>query len=340
MKLKKETVLNKTYKVLKFLNKGSMGNVYLVERIKDNKQFVIKELLYTKACGIDENDTREMFFQEAEFLAKFDHHSIPKTYGTFSEENRHYIIMDYIEGKTLEEIINLSDSPILEYKAIQWIIELAEIMDYLHNSFEKPVIYRDLKPSNIIITPDGNVNLIDFGIALYYNPDRNTDTFYCGSPGYAAPEQYKGRGQTKPQTDIFALGVILLQMLTKYDPTIRPLFFPPVKSLNPRISYKLSLIITKAIQLNWLERYICMKEFKQALEKYSGFTCSENTPFEQLQQNSGKKSIFIEIFCWGAIILSVIIVVLLFLFAHGHPIEELLTFEFSIILFLSKLILN
>ncbi|MEW6216021.1 MAG: serine/threonine-protein kinase, partial [Nitrospirota bacterium] len=195
MSLETGTVLNNIYRVVKLLGKGAMGNVYLVERIKDDKQFVVKELIFTKAAGLDENTAREIFHREAEFMVKFDHPGLPKMYGIFSQGGNDYLVMDYIEGKTLEEIINSSDKSVAEDKAIRWSIELCEIIDYLHNSFEKPIVYRDLKPSNIIITPDGKAKLVDFGIARYYNPDKNTDTFSYGSPGYAAPEQYKGKGQ-------------------------------------------------------------------------------------------------------------------------------------------------
>ncbi len=268
MSLKPGTILNYMYRVEKILGKGGMGNVYLVDR--DCKKFVVKELMFAEGTGFDDETTREIFFREAEFMAKFDHPGLPKTYGVFSQNGRDYISMDYIEGQTLEEIINSSPGPLEEYKAIKWAIEIAGIIDYLHNSFHAPVIYRDLKPANIIITPSGKVKLVDFGIARFFNPDKITDTFRCGSPGYAAPEQYKGRGQTGIQTDVFGLGVILFQMLTKYDPTVQLFTFPPMKSLNSSITPELERIITRAIQLNPLKRYINMDEFREELRKYLG----------------------------------------------------------------------
>jgi len=183
------TILNNMYRVEKILGKGGMGNVYLVDR--DYKKFVVKELMFAEGMVFDPETAREIFFREAEFMAKFDHPGMPKTYGVFSHNGRDYITMDYIEGQTLEEIINASPGPLKEEKAINWAIEIADIIDYLHNSFHAPVIYRDLKPANIIITPSGKIKLVDFGIARFFNPDKNTDTFRCGSPGYAAPEQYK-----------------------------------------------------------------------------------------------------------------------------------------------------
>ena len=268
MSLEPGTILNNIYRVEKILGKGGMGNVYLVDR--EGKKFVVKELIFAEGTGFDDETAREIFFREAEFMAKFDHPGLPQTHGVFSQNSRDYITMDYIEGKTLEEIINASKVPLKEEKAIKWAIEIAGIIDYLHNSFHAPVIYRDLKPANIIVTPSGKIKLVDFGIARFFNPDKITDTFRCGSPGYAAPEQYKGRGQSGTQTDVFGLGVILFQMLTKYDPTIKLFTFPPMKSLNPSITPELERIITRAIQLNPLKRYISMDEFREELRKYLG----------------------------------------------------------------------
>ena len=264
------TVLNNIYRVVRLLGKGSMGNVYLVERIKDDKKFVIKELMFSENAPLNREDGLEIFKREAAFMEKFDHFGIPEVYGIFSEEDRNYLVMDYIEGKTLEEIISSSHKPVEFKKAINWSIELCKILDYLHNSFKAPIVYRDLKPSNIIITPQGKVKLVDFGIARYYNPDKNEDTFSYGSPGYAPPEQYKGRGQSSPQTDIFALGVILFQMLTGYDPTLKPFHFPSMKSLNPNVPEELEKIVNKAIQLEPLKRYISISEFRENLEKIRG----------------------------------------------------------------------
>jgi len=269
MTLETGAVLNNIYRVVNLLGKGSMGNVYLVERIEDDKKFVVKELNFSQEAGLDHSTAKEIFHREAEFMAKINHHGVPKMYGVFSQDGKNYLTMDYIEGKTLEEIINSSDLPLKEEDAIKWTIELAAILDYLHNSFHQPIVYRDLKPANIIIKPDGKTVLVDFGIARYYNPDKENDTFSYGSPGYAAPEQYKGRGRSTPQTDIFALGVILFQMLTKYDPSLKPLTFPSMKSINPAVSEKLEIIVKRSIELEPLKRYISVQEFKETLEKYA-----------------------------------------------------------------------
>ena len=268
--LKTGTVLNNIYRVVRLLGKGSMGNVYLAERIKDDKKFVVKELMFSKEASLNPEDAKEIFFREAEFMAKFDHPGIPKIYGVFSQDKRDYLAMDYIEGKTLEEVISSSEGPVDTYLAVKWTASLCKILYYLHNCFKAPIVYRDLKPSNIIITSEDEVKLVDFGIARYYNPDKNTDTFSYGSPGYAAPEQYKGRGQSSPQTDVFALGVILFQMLTKYDPTLKPFTFPSMRDKNPSVSEELERVVKRAIELDHMKRYISIDEFRENLEKVVG----------------------------------------------------------------------
>jgi len=286
------TVLNNLYRVIKLLGKGAMGNVYLVERIKEDKKFVVKELIFSSKTGPDPETAREIFFREAEFMVKFDHPGMPRTHGIFSEDGKDYLVMDYIEGDTLEDLIEKKQEIITIDNAIKWTLDLANILDYLHNYFHAPIVYRDLKPSNIIITSDNSAKLVDFGIARYYNPDKNTDTFSYGSPGYAAPEQYKGRGQSSPQTDVFGLGVILFQMLTKYDPTVKPFSFPSMDSLNPSVSGELANIVIRAIELDPLNRYISIRELKESLEKYTGKykdspsekTISERPPFFLFRQ--------------------------------------------------------
>jgi len=275
MMLEKGTVLYNLYKIIDLLGKGAMGNVYLVERLKDNKKLVVKEVIFHEKIEPDIESAKEMFFREAEIMAKFNHPGLPKMYGAFSQDEREYIAMDYIEGKTLEEILDSSPGPLEEEKAIKWALMLADILNYLHSAFPSPVVYRDIKPSNVIITPEGTPKLIDFGIARHYRPDKTTDTFRLGTPGYAAPEQHKNKGQSTPQTDIFGLGVLLFQMLAKYDPTLTPFKFPPLKSLNPSVSLELENTVSRAIELEPAKRYVNMQEFKEELEKYlrvSGLT--------------------------------------------------------------------
>ncbi len=280
-------ILHNKYRIKKFLGRGAMGNVYLVEYIKDHRQMVIKELVPSPDSKLTEELCHEIFFRETEFISKFNHPGLPEMYGAFRDDGYDYIVMEYIKGQTLEEVIKTH--PVPQNKAIKWTIELASILNYLHNAFEQPVVYRDLKPANIIITQQNRVRLIDFGISRYYNPDKDTDTFRLGSPGYAAPEQYKGRGQSTPQSDIFSLGVILYQMLTGYDPTLTPFKFPPARQLKPSIKEELEKIIEKAINLDRLKRYISIIEFKEQLDKYMSSIDIEMPPSKSKKKKKKKK---------------------------------------------------
>ncbi|MEQ8188080.1 MAG: type II secretion system F family protein [Candidatus Eremiobacterota bacterium] len=262
--------LDNRYDVISHLGKGTMGSVYLVKRKSDEKELVVKKLIITSTSGLSESSAREIFQREFELLKRFSHPGLPEVYDTFRQDEQDYLALEYIKGETLEDIINKNNEPFPVVQALKWVIEIAEILDYLHNSFEAPVVYKDLKPSNIIITPEGKPRLIDFGTSRYYNPDKNSDTHRLGTPGYAAPEQYQKKGQTTPQSDLFALGVILFQLLTMYDPTVTPLKFPSMRSLNPSIPDRLEKIIKKSIQLEPLNRYISVMELKEELEKYVG----------------------------------------------------------------------
>ena len=137
------TILHNKYRIKKFLGKGAMGNVYLVEHIKDHREMVIKELVPSPDSKLTEEICHEIFFRESEFISKFNHQGLPEMYGAFREDGHDYIVMEYINGQTLEEVIKKYS--IEENKAIKWTVELASILDYLHNSFEQPVVYRGLK---------------------------------------------------------------------------------------------------------------------------------------------------------------------------------------------------
>jgi len=269
MELSQGTILNSKYNIIRLLGKGGMGNAYLADTLcQPYMRLVIKEL---NPAGFDDaEEAWELFKKEANFMKKFSHHGIPKIFDFFNENHRDYLAIEYIDGQTLEEILKSTPGSVTIDKSISWAIEIADIMDYLHNSFEFPIVYRDIKPANIIITPLGKVKLIDFGIARYYNPDKSIDTFRLGSPGYAPPELYKGHVQSSPQSDIYSLGVLLFQMLTKYDPSEAPFKFPPMKSLNSEISEGLEKIILKSIEIQPLKRYLSMKDFKEALMDYMG----------------------------------------------------------------------
>ena len=267
--MKRGLSFNYKYDFITLLNYGNMGEVYLAERLWDKKKVVIKKPVFSPEIGLDEKTVNTIYAREGELLSKFDHPGLPELYGFFEEDGRKCIVMEYIEGRTLEYILKGAlEKPVPLKLALRWVMEIGEILDYLHNSFSSPVVYKDLKPSNIIITRKGKVRLIDFGTSRYYSPDKNSDTYRLGTPGYAAPEQYKKTEQTTPRTDVFSMGVILYHLLTNYDPSLTPFKFPRAGSLNPAVNYGLEKIIMKAIALEPFNRFMSVRELIEELEKY------------------------------------------------------------------------
>jgi len=266
------------YEVIRPLGQGAMGQVYLAG--KRNRLYAIKQSI-TPYFSEDEELIFNLFQREGELLKEIRHPGLPQYYASFKYNGKVHIVMEYIEGKSLENILTEAVKSIEERNLLLWGIQLCEILFYLHTRRPEPVIYRDLKPANIIITPDNKVRLIDFGVARYYDPRKKRDTMKFGTPGYAAPEQYREMGQSTPRSDIYALGVVLHQLATSYDPSESPFRLPPVRKLRPDISLELEWIIQKAINLNQRDRYLdaglFMEELKDYYEEKYGFYLSPYT---------------------------------------------------------------
>jgi ABC-type branched-subunit amino acid transport system substrate-binding protein len=202
-------------------------------------------------------------------LATLEHTNLPKVIDYFSQGGRHYLIMEYLKGDDLGRILANRGKPLEEGQVAAWAAQIATVLYYLHRQKE-PIIFRDIKPSNIMIC-SGQVKLIDFGIARHFNPLKSGDTLRLGSPGYSPPEQYNG--QTDPRSDIYSLGVTMHQLLTGQDPTRTqtPFSLPPIKAFNPAISSQMVSIVEKAIQLDPAKRYQTAIELKKDLrELYKG----------------------------------------------------------------------
>jgi len=179
-----------------------------------------------------------------------------------------YIAMEYIEGRNLEDLVLGLQEPFHEKKVIYIGTQLCEILFYLHTLTPEPVIFRDLKPGNLLITEDNTVKIIDFGVARNYDPGKDCDTVRLGTPGYAAPEQCRVKGQSTPRSDIYALGVVLHQLLTLNDPTVTPFKLPPIRKLNQNVSEQLEWIISKATNLDPRDRYLDAGLFREEMTEY------------------------------------------------------------------------
>jgi serine/threonine protein kinase len=244
-----------------------MGAVYLVmDNRLGNKRCALKEMSGT---GIHDPAERRQavhaFRQEAQMLSNLSHPGLPRVTDYFSQANKHFLVMDYVDGQSLLELLETRTTPFPVSRVLDWGLQLCDVLAYLHRQVP-PIIYRDLKPENIIASTNRErVRLIDFGAARTYKPKQGKDTTAIGTPGYAPPEQY-GKGQTDSRSDVYALGATLHQLLTLHDPGIKLFDFPPVRSLNSGVPEHVETAIEKALEENIHKRWSSISEFKKALE--------------------------------------------------------------------------
>jgi len=265
------TVINNRYRILKSLGEGAFGVVYMVEdMINHNTRRAMKEF----AKEAIPKGKEELLLRETRFLAGLSHPGLPKVADQFFLEQNYYMVMDYIEGDTLDSIFIMMDEPFTEDEILPWFFELTEIFDYLHSQ-DPPIIYRDLKPSNIIINSQNEAKLIDFGTARFFNPVKIKDTFIMGTPGFAAPEQY-GSEQSDARSDIYALGATFYFLLTRRNMETAKFQFPPVRTINPKVSENMEQVIKRCLELDPKERYASAKELQKDLE--SRFKKTKHSP--------------------------------------------------------------
>ena len=258
-------ILSGRYRIVKKLGQGGMGAVYLASDTRlQGKQWAIKEMT---DAGITDPAERqialESFRQEAHMLATLDHTNLPKVMDFFTEGGNQYLVMEFVQGMTLEQELESAGGPLQERKVLGWADQLCDVLEYLHA--QKPtIVFRDLKPGNIMVQPNGRIKLIDFGIARHFKPGQSKDTHAFGTPGYSPPEQH-GKGQTDARSDVYALGATLHHLLTGLDPDISPFHFDPTRRLNPAISASVGQAIDRAAQMKVDERWQTMKSFHRAL---------------------------------------------------------------------------
>ncbi len=191
---------------------------------------------------------------------------LPRIVDIIDREDVIFIVMDYIEGETLKRVIDREGAQDQE-QVLKWALSLCDVLMYLHSQ-NPPIIYRDMKPANIMLQPNGNIKLIDFGIAREYKEQSIEDTVSLGTKGYAAPEQFGGHGQTDVRTDIYCLGVTLYHLVTGKNPAEPPYEMYPIRHWNGRLSAGLEKIIQKCTQADPNERYQSDAELKYALLHY------------------------------------------------------------------------
>jgi outer membrane protein assembly factor BamB len=246
---------------------GGMGSVY---RARDmhfpnvTKLVAVKEMINTAPDPLVRETIVQNFEREANLLATLHHPAIPRIYDYFSLESRSYLVLEFIHGKDMEAIINDSNGFISEDQVLNWAIELCDVLDYLHKHKPDPIIFRDMKPSNVMINSSGDVILVDFGIAKAFQS--GIKGTMIGTEGYSPPEQY--RGEATPAADIYALGATIHHALTRRDPRLEPPFSfaeRPLRRINPAVSQEMEVIVNRALEYDPTLRFKSAAEMKEAL---------------------------------------------------------------------------
>lgn len=266
--LPEHTTLEGRYQLERRIGQGGMGAVYKATDSRfSNRSVAIKEMSRAGLTPTSVQEAEEAFEREACILADLQHPNLPRIYDYFTENERSYLVMDFIEGETLETYLERAHGkPLPLDQVLNWGEQLCAVLNYLH-THEPPIIFRDLKPSNVMISEKGEqsyVYLIDFGIARIFKPGQSHDTVALGSPGYAAPEQY-GKAQSTPRSDIYSLGALLHSLLTGVDPSEQPFFFRPASELNPAVPRELEQLLQRMLNMNSDQRPASAQEVAQVL---------------------------------------------------------------------------
>ena len=258
------SVLDGKYKILNKIGQGGMSVVYLAMNEKANKQWAIKEV--RKDGRQDIEVVKQNLIAETDILKKLSHPNLPSIIDVIDADDSFLIVMDYIEGNSLSHAIK-ENGPQPQAYVIEWAKQLCDVLGYLH-SRKPPIIYRDLKPANIMLRPNGEISLIDFGTAKEFMNDNVEETSCLGTRGYAAPEQYGGRGRTDARTDIYCLGATMYHLITGRSPAEPPYEMKPIRWWDPTLSSGLEEIILKCTKSDPAERYQSCNELMFALEHY------------------------------------------------------------------------
>jgi len=249
--LQSGATLAQRYLIQEVIGVGGMGSVYRARDLHFPnvvKLVAVKEMVNLAPDPLVRQTIVQNFEREANLLATLNHPSIPRIYDYFSQDDRSYLVLEFIHGKDLEAIITDTDGFLLEEQALTWGIELCDVLSYLHGHKPDPIIFRDMKPSNVMVNHNGDIILVDFGIAKTFQT--GVKGTMIGTEGYSPPEQY--RGEATPLADIYALGATLHHTLTRRDPRLEPPFSfneRPIRKMNPAVSPELEAVINTALNI-------------------------------------------------------------------------------------------
>ena len=246
-------LLNERYRIIRVIGKGGMGTVYQAEHIRLDTILAVKEIRAQAGSEEDELAMLEQCEQEARFLVRLNHPNLPKVTDAFTDHDRFFLVMEYIDGVTLDhKQRGAGKTGLNPAQVVEWALQIADVLAYLHSQ-QPPIIFRDLKPANVMVQQDGLIRLIDFGIARRFQPGASKDTSLLGSVGYSPPEQF-GKHQTDHRSDIYSFGATLHHLLTGKDPSHSPFKFESVSKLNPAVPEALSVLIQRCTKLDAEDR--------------------------------------------------------------------------------------
>ncbi len=255
------------YIIQDVIGMGGMGSVYRARDLHFPnvvKLVAVKEMLNLAPDPLVRQTIVQNFEREANILATLTHPSIPRVYDYFTQNDRSYLVLEFVHGKDLETVINEATGFLPEDQVISWAVQLCDVLSYLHGHKPDPIIFRDMKPSNVMINHNGDVVLVDFGIARTFQAGQKGTMI--GTEGYSPPEQY--RGEATPLADIYSLGATLHHAITRRDPRLEPPFSfaeRPVRRINPNVSVEFEAVLTTALQYNPADRFPSAAAMKDAL---------------------------------------------------------------------------
>ncbi len=294
----KHTLLNQRYRILEQVGKGSMGTVYKAEDTQlDGRPVAVKEMIPDGISSLKIDEITNKFQHEAYLLARLNHPNLPSIHDYFSDMNRWYLVMAFIEGETLENYLGKTIGGRLQVEEVIEIgIHLCNVLDYLHSQ-QPPIIFRDLKPSNIMLTSDKRIYLIDFGIARLFKPDSTKDTASLGTPGYAPLEQYGKNAKTTPRSDIYSLGATLHHLISGHNPSQNPFYFAPLQLGNQTNLFELEVLIMRMLDKDESKRptsIVVKQELQQIAAQISSIHASTVDNETVSRAKSSKPNVLIE----------------------------------------------
>ena len=293
------TNLMNRYLIQEVIGVGGMGSVYRARDLHFPnvvKLVAVKEMINQAPDPLVRQTIVQNFEREANILATLSHPAIPRIYDYFTLDNRSYLVLEFINGKDMEVLLSQTEGPIPEEQALGWAIELCDVLNFLHAHRPDPIVFRDMKPSNVMINQHNHIILVDFGIAKPFQTGQKGTMI--GTEGYSPPEQYRGEASTS--ADIYALGATMHHILSRRDPRMEPPFSfaeRPLRKINPNVSIELETVINTALQYNVEDRFKSIEDFKEALigaGRKTGLLnrINANTSSSSIHTNTGVKPIW------------------------------------------------